>query len=196
MALTPPNLAPLYQKTDHWFQRATAALLGEVSLPTRLHQLLHRPLSHHPPRRPHPPTGLAGLPPENAIVSNSVHRTHRRNGGRLSTLTTPIFSTMVRSEIDRLVRSLPSSLSSARADDAVACTIPPLSADRWHPDRRSRLAHGACEVQTFIPILRLPPHPRGGRSLGAGGSRLLEALRRPPAQQERNIPALRVLSEP
>ena len=31
---TLPDPAPLYQKTDHWFQRATAALLGEV--PCRL----------------------------------------------------------------------------------------------------------------------------------------------------------------
>ena len=27
---TPPDPPPLYRKTDHWFQRATAALLGEV----------------------------------------------------------------------------------------------------------------------------------------------------------------------
>ena len=31
---TPSDPAPLYRKTDHWFQRATAALLGEV--PCRL----------------------------------------------------------------------------------------------------------------------------------------------------------------
>jgi hypothetical protein len=69
---TPPDPAPLYQKTDHWFQRATATLLGEVPCRLGCTSCCIGPfpitlLDVHTLQQ-----GLAGLPPDHASVSNSA----------------------------------------------------------------------------------------------------------------------------
>lgn len=156
-----PNPAPLYQQTDHWFQRATATLLGEV--PCRLGctsccigpfpitildvQILQE--------------GLAGLPADHRqrIEQRAIEQTTAMETAFPQLTQTDLLDTWSDQEIDRLVTEFHQHPCPALEADG-GCGLydhrPLVCRSMGIPTEQHGLAQGACEVQTFIPILRLP----------------------------------------
>ena len=158
---TQPSPAPLYQKTDRWFQRATAALLGEV--PCRLGctsccigpfpitildvQILQE--------------GLAGLPADHRqrIEQRAIEQTTAMETAFPQLTQTNLLDEWSDQEIDRLATEFHQHPCPALEADG-GCGVygyrPLVCRSMGIPTEQQGLAQGACEVQTFIPILRLP----------------------------------------
>lgn len=158
---TQPNPAPLYQQTDHWFQRATAALLGEV--PCRLGctsccigpfpiTILDAQILQE---------GLACLPPDHRqrIEQRAIEQTTAMETAFPQLTQTDLLDTWSDQEIDRLVTEFHQHPCPALEADG-GCGLydhrPLVCRSMGIPTEQQGLAQGACEVQTFIPILRLP----------------------------------------
>ena len=161
MAGTPPDPSPLYQETDHWFQRATAALLGEVPCKlgctsccigpfpiTRLDvQVLQQ--------------GLADLSPDHRqrIEQRALEQTAAMEASFPQLSPTHLLDNWSDQDIDRLVTEFHHHPCPALETDG-RCGVyqhrPLVCRSMGIPTEDQGLAHGACEVQTFIPILRLP----------------------------------------
>jgi len=159
--LAPPDPAPLYRKTGHWFQRATAALLGEVPCQLGCTSCCIGPfpitlLDVYTLRR-----GLTGLPP------NHRHRIEQRATEQITVMEaafpqlthTDRLDEWSDQEIDRLVTEFhdyPCPALEADGRCGVYQHRPLVCRSMGIPTEDRGLAHGACEVQTFIPIVRLP----------------------------------------
>lgn len=153
--------APLYQKTDHWFRRATATLLGEVPCRLGCTGCCIGPfpitlLDVHILRQ-----GLTTLPPDHR------HRIEQRAAEQTTAMET-VFPQLTRTDrldhwsdrdIDRLVTEFHHHPCPALEADG-RCSVydhrPLACRSMGIPTEDHGLAHGACDVQTFIPILRLP----------------------------------------
>ena len=181
---TPPSLAPLYKKTDHWFQRASAALLGEV--PCRLGctsccigpfpitlldvQTLHQ--------------GLADLSADlrERIAQRAVEQTAAMEAAFPQLTHTILLDTWSDQEIDRLVTEFHDRPCPALEVDG-RCGVydhrPLVCRSMGIPTEDGGLTHGACEIQTFIPIVRLPSAFREEEAcLAQEEAASLDALRR------------------
>ena len=158
---TLPNPAPLYQKTDHWFLRATAALLGEVPCRLGCTSCCIGPfpitlLDVHTLQE-----GLAALPPDDRhrIEQRAIEHTTKMETAFPQLTHTDLLDTWSDQEIDRLVTEFHNHPCPALETDG-RCGIydhrPLVCRSMGIPTEDRGLAHGACEVQTFIPIVRLP----------------------------------------
>ena len=183
-APTQPNPDPLYRKTDHWFQRATAALLGEVpcrlgctsccigSFPITLLDI--RTLQQ----------GLASLPPDHRhrIEQRAVEQTAAMETAFPQLTQTNLLDNWSDQDIDRLVTEfhhLPCPALEADGRCSVYQHRPLACRSMGIPTENLGLAQGACEVQTFIPILRLPSTFREEEDrLAQEEAAFLDALRR------------------
>lgn len=182
--MTPPDPGSLYHKTDHWFQRATAALLGEV--PCRLGctsccigpfpitlldvQTLHQ--------------GLAGLPTDHRhrIEQRAIEQTTQMETAFPQLTHTDLLDTWSDQAIDRLVTEFHDQPCPALEADG-RCGIydhrPLVCRSMGIPTEDCGLTHGACEIQTFIPIVRLPsPFREEESGLAQEEATSLDALRR------------------
>ncbi len=157
---TPPNPIPLYQKTDHWFQRATAALLGEVPCRLGCTSCCIGPfpitlLDVHTLRQ-----GLAGLPPDqrHRIEQRAIEQTAAMEAAFPQLIQTDLLDNWSDQEIDRLVTEFHNHPCPALEADG-SCGVyrhrPLVCRSMGIPTEDRGLAQGACEVQTFIPIVRL-----------------------------------------
>ena len=158
---TPPDPGPLYHKTDHWFQRATAALLGEVPCrlgctsccigPFPITLLDIRTLQQ----------GLAGLSPDHRhrIEQCAIEQTAAMEMAFPQLTHTDLLDTWSDQEIDRLVTRFDDQPCPALEADG-RCGVydhrPLVCRSMGIPTENRGLTHGACEIQTFIPIVRLP----------------------------------------
>lgn len=158
---TPLDPAPLYQKTDHWFQRATATLLGEVPCRLGCTSCCIGPFPITLLDVQTLQQGLAGLSPDHR------HRIEQRAIEHIAAMET-VFPQLTQSdlldnwtdqEIDRLASEFHDHPCPALEADG-RCGVyhhrPLVCRSMGIPTEDHGLAHGACEVQTFIPILRLP----------------------------------------
>ncbi len=158
---TLPDPPPLYQHTDHWFQRASAALLGEVPcrlgctsccigpFPITLLDVLTLQ------------QGLAGLPPDHRhrIEQRAVEHTAAMEAAFPQLTKTNRLDNWSDQEIDRLVTEFhhhPCPALETNGRCGVYQHRPLVCRSMGIPTEDRGVAHGACEVQTFIPILRLP----------------------------------------
>ncbi|MCX5724735.1 MAG: YkgJ family cysteine cluster protein [Nitrospirae bacterium] len=153
--------APLYQKTDRWFQRASAALLGEV--PCRLGctsccigpfpitildvQILQ--------------DGLTCLPADQRqrIEQRAIEQTAAMETAFPQLAKTELIDEWSDQEIDRLATEFhqhPCPALEANGGCGLYEHRPLVCRSMGIPTERDGLAQGACEVQTFIPIVRLP----------------------------------------
>ena len=178
------SLAPLYKKTDHWFQRASAALLGEVPC---------RPGCTSCCIGPFPITlldvqtlqqGLAGLPPDHRerITQRAAEQTAAMEAAFPQLTHTSLLNEWSDQEIDRLVAEFDDRPCPALEPDG-RCGLydhrPLVCRSMGIPMEVRGLTHGACEVQTFIPILRLPSAFREEETrLAQEEAASLDALRR------------------
>ena len=161
LAPTLLNPAPLYQKTDHWFQRATAALLGEVPCRLGCTSCCIGPfpitlLDVHTLQE-----GLAALPPDDRhrIEQRAIEHTAAMEAAFPQLTHTDLLDTWSDQEIDRLVTEFHDRPCPALETDG-RCGVydhrPLVCRSMGIPIENRGLTHGACEVQTFIPIVRLP----------------------------------------
>lgn len=159
--LTPPNPPLLYQKTDHWFQRATAALLGEVPCRLGCTSCCIGPfpitlLDVHTLQQ-----GLAGLPPDHRhrIELRAIEHTAAMEAAFPQLTQTDLLDNWADQEIDRLAAEFQNHPCPALETDG-RCGVyhhrPLVCRSMGIPIEDRGMAHGACDVQTFIPILRLP----------------------------------------
>ena len=158
---TPLNPAPLYQKTDHWFQRASDALLGEVPCRLGCTSCCIGPfpitlLDIHTLRQ-----GLAALPPEHRhrIEQRAIEQTAAMETAFPQLTHNDLLDHWSDQDIDRLATAFQDHPCPALETDG-HCGIydhrPLACRSMGIPTEDRGLAHGACEVQTFISILRLP----------------------------------------
>jgi Fe-S-cluster containining protein len=156
-----PDPAPLYRKTDHWFERATAALLGEPPCKPGCASCCVGPfpitlLDVQTLQR-----GLAGLPPDHRrrIEQRAVEQTAAMEAAFPQLADTDLIDNWSDRGIDRLVATFHQHPCPALETDG-RCGIyrhrPLVCRSMGIPTEEHGLTHGACEVQTFIPILRLP----------------------------------------
>jgi len=158
---TPPNPAPLYQHTAHWFDRATAALLGEV--PCQL-DCTNCCIGPFPITLLDVQTIQQGLP---SLSQDQRLRIEQRATEQIAAMEAA-FPQLTQSElldnwsdleIDRLVTEFHHYPCPALEPDG-RCGVyqyrPLVCRSMGIPTESHGLAHGACEVQTFIPIVRLP----------------------------------------
>jgi Fe-S-cluster containining protein len=161
VAGTPPDPPPLYQKTDHWFQRSTAALLGEVPCKLGCTSCCIGPF---PITRLDVQTlrkGLAGLQPDHRqrIEQRAIEQTAAMETSFPQLTRTDLLDNWSDQDIDRLVTKFQHHPCPALETDG-RCGVyhhrPLVCRSMGIPTEAQGLAHGACEVQTFIPIIRLP----------------------------------------
>ena len=179
-----PDPAPLYQKTDHWFQRATAALLGEIPCRIGCTSCCIGPfpitlLDVHTLQQ-----GLTGLPPDHRhrIEQRAIEQTAAMEAAFPQLTHTDLLDTWPDQEIDRLVTQFHNRPCPALEADG-HCSVyhhrPLACRSMGIPTENLSLVQGACEVQTFIPIVRLPSALREEEDrLAQEEAASLEAFRR------------------
>ncbi|HSF67591.1 MAG TPA: YkgJ family cysteine cluster protein [Nitrospiraceae bacterium] len=156
-----PDPVPLYRKTDHWFQRATAVLLGEVPCRLGCTSCCIGPfpitlLDVYTLQQ-----GLAALTPDHRrrIEQRAIAQTAAMEAAFPQLTHTPLLDDWSDPEIDRLVTEFHHHACPALEADG-HCGLydhrPLACRTMGIPTEDRGLAQGACEVQTFIPILRLP----------------------------------------
>ena len=161
MAGTPPDPPPLYQKTDHWFQRATAALLGEVPCKLGCTSCCIGPFPITLLDVQTLQQGLADLSPDHRhrIEQRAIEQTAAMEASFPQLANTHLLDNWSDQDIDRLVTEFHHHPCPALERDG-RCGVyqhrPLVCRSMGIPTEDQGLAHGACEVQTFIPILRLP----------------------------------------
>ena len=182
--LTSINPAPLYHKTDQWFQRATAALLGEVPCRVGCTSCCIGPfpitlLDAHMLRQ-----GLASLPADrrHRIEQRAIEYTTKMETAFPQLTHTELLDAWSDQEIDQLVTEFHDQPCPALEADG-RCGIydhrPLVCRSMGIPIEDRGLTHGACEVQTFIPIVRLPTALRQEEDrLAHEEAASLESLRR------------------
>jgi Fe-S-cluster containining protein len=157
----PLNPFPLYQKTDHWFRRATAILLDEVPCRLGCTGCCIGPfpitlLDVHTLRQ-----GLATLLPDHRyrIEQRAIEQTAAMETAYPELTRTDRLDHWSDQDVDRLVTEFHHHPCPALEADG-RCGVyehrPLACRSMGIPAEDHGLAHGACEVQTFIPILRLP----------------------------------------
>ena len=155
-----PDPPSLYRKTDHWFQRASAALLGEVPC---------RPGCTSCCIGPFPITlldvqtfqqGLAILPPDqrHRIEQRATEQTTAMEAAFPQLTQTTLLDRWSDQEIDRVAREFHDRPCPALEADG-RCGLydyrPLVCRSMGIPTEDRGLVYGACDVQTFIPIVRL-----------------------------------------
>lgn len=156
-----PNLPPLYKKTDHWFQRASAALLGEVPCRLGCTSCCIGPFPITLLDVQTLQQGLADLPPDHRrrIAQRAAEQTAAMEASFPQLTHSTLLDTWPDQEIDRLVTEFydrPCPALEADGRCALYDYRPLVCRSMGIPTENCGLAHGACEVQTFIPIVRLP----------------------------------------
>lgn len=184
MAGTLPDPPPLYQKTDHWFQRATAALLGEVPCKLGCTSCCIGPFPITLLDVQTLQQGLAGLSPDHRlrIEERAIEQTAAMEASFPQLSPTHLLDNWSDQDIDRLVTEFHHHPCPALETDG-RCGVylhrPLVCRSMGIPTEARGLAHGACEVQTFIPILRLPSSFREEEErLSQEEAASLDALRR------------------
>jgi Fe-S-cluster containining protein len=160
-AQTPPDPAPLYKKTDHWFQRANAALLGAVPCKLGCTSCCIGPFPITLLDVQTLQEGLAGLQPDyrHRIEQRAIEQTAAMETSFPQLTNTDLIDDWPDQEIDRLITEFHQHPCPALEEDG-RCGIyqhrPLVCRSMGIPTEDQGLAQGACDVQTFIPILRLP----------------------------------------
>lgn len=159
----PPLLfpSPLFRQTTEWFDRARAALLGEVPCREGCHRCCIGLFPVTLLDRRSVLAGLRSLPEEHrrAIRANAAAQAETLTAAAPRLTDTPLIDGWTDVEVDRLVeryRDLrcPALLENGRCAiyeyRPLACRSMGIPTDDGH------IVEGACEIQSFVPIRRLP----------------------------------------
>lgn len=159
--LSPSDPPPLYQKTDHWFQRGTSTLLGEVPCRLGCNSCCMGPfpitlLDAHTLQ-----LGLADLTSDHrhSIEQRAIEQTVAMETAFPQLTHTDLLDNWSDQEIDRLVAEFHHNPCPALEQDG-RCGVyhhrPLACRSMGIPTEDHGVTYGACDVQTFIPIIRLP----------------------------------------
>jgi Fe-S-cluster containining protein len=157
---TPPDPPPLYRKTDRWFERATAALLGEIPCRLGCTSCCIGPfpitlLDVHTLQQ-----GLAGVPLDHRhrIEQRAIEQITAMEAAFPQLTHTDLLDQWSDQEIDRLVTEFHHHPCPALEADG-RCSVynhrPMVCRSMGIPIENHGMVHGACEIQTFIPIVQL-----------------------------------------
>ncbi len=198
---TPPDPPPLYRTTDHWFQRATAALLGEVPCRLGCASCCIGPFPITLLDVQTLQQGLAGLPPDHRhrIEQRAIEQTSAMEAAFPQLTHTDLTRRMDRSgHRPTRHRVSPSSLSSTRRRRTLWSLLspPPGLPIDGHPDRRSgpgprRLRSPNLHPDSAAPFL-ISTRRRSPGTGGSIGPRSASPTYR--NGRRRSIPALWVLA--
>lgn len=176
--------APLYQQVDHWFQRAAASLLGEIPCRLGCTNCCIGPFPITVLDALTLQQGLAALPTEHRhrIQQRAIEQTTEMEAAFPRLTGSPLLDEWSDQDIDRLATTFHHLPCPALETDG-RCGIyhhrPLVCRSMGIPTDDGQIAHGACDVQTFIPILRLPSSFRKEENrLAQEEADALDALRR------------------
>jgi len=156
-----PDPPPLYQKTAHWFQRAAAALLDAVPCRLGCTSCCIGPFPITLLDVQTLQQGLASLPPKqrHQIEQRAMEQTAAMEAAFPQLSGTRLLDNWSDEEIDRLVAHCHHQPCPALEADG-RCGVyqfrPLVCRSMGIPIEDHGLSQGACDIQTFIPILRLP----------------------------------------
>lgn len=158
-------LSSMQERTDHWFARASAALVGPIPC---------RAGCSHCCVGPFPITildvqtlqeGLERLPPSSkTLIERSASEQVRAAEAAFPQLiNAPFLDNWPDSDIDRLVTQFGTTPCPALSEDGL-CRVyahrPLTCRSMGIPTETAGTVQGACQVQTFVPVLRLSPSLR------------------------------------
>ncbi|HEY7533901.1 MAG TPA: YkgJ family cysteine cluster protein [Nitrospiraceae bacterium] len=178
----PSHLTALARKTDDWFRRANASLLSQVPCRagcshcctgvfpiTRLDvRLLQEGLSHLP------------MEQRERIEERAAHQIAAFEAAYPRLEKSPSLDEWSDDEIDQAVHAFPNAPCPALRDDGLCALYayrPLTCRSMGLPTRQLATVHGACLVQTFVPIARLSASlETEEQELAAAEADLLEEL--------------------
>ena len=158
---TPSHLTRLARKTDDWFHRANAALLSQVPCHA---SCAHCCIGVFPITRLDVrllQEGLAHLPKEQQerVTGRAAHQVARLEAADPRLTTSSSLDGWSDGEIDRMVNTF-HDVPCPALDDNGLCSLyayrPLTCRSMGIPMREGATVNGACAVQTFVPIVRLP----------------------------------------
>ena len=158
---TPSHLTRLAGKTDRWFQRAKTALLSQVPCHAGC---AHCCIGVFPITRldvRHLQEGLAQLPKEQLerIGARAAYQVARLEAADPRLTASSSLDGWSDGEIDRVVNAV-HDVPCPALDDNGLCSLyayrPLTCRSMGIPVREGATVNGACTVQTFVPIVRLP----------------------------------------
>lgn len=157
---TPSLLSTLARTTDDWFRRANAALLGQVPCQAGCSQCCNGvfPITRLDARLLH--EGLAQLPDDERqrIVDRAIRQKAAMEAAEPRLADSPALDGWSDADIDRVVTAFPELPCPALNDDGL-CSLyayrPLTCRSMGIPMREGGMVNGACNVQTFVPIVRL-----------------------------------------
>ncbi len=160
LAPTPSHLVTFAGKTDDWFQRANAALLNQIPCRAGCAQCCIGvfPITRLDARLLQ--EGLAQLPGDERtrIVDRAVRQMAALEAAEPRLKSSPSLDGWPDEDIDRVVNAFHDVPCPALSENRL-CSLyafrPLTCRSMGVPTREAAMVNGACEVQTFIPIVRL-----------------------------------------
>jgi Fe-S-cluster containining protein len=151
----------LQQQTDGWFQRASAALLGQLPCRAGCSHCCIGPFAITLLDVVTLQAGLKRLQPplREEIERRAVEQTIAMSAAYPALAQSPFLDQWSDSDIDQLVgrfSSLPCPALGANGLCDLYEHRPLACRSMGIPNQERGLTHGACAVQTFVPIVRLP----------------------------------------
>lgn len=156
----PSHLVTFAGKTDDWFRRASASLLSQISCRAGCAQCCIGvfPITRLDARLLQ--EGLAQLPGDarRRIADRAVQQTAALEASESRLKSSPSIDGWSDDEIDRVVSAFHDVRCPALSDNGL-CSLyafrPLTCRSMGIPNREAVLVNGACDVQTFVPIVRL-----------------------------------------
>lgn len=188
-ASPPPIPSTLQQRTDDWFRRSSAALLGQVPC---------RAGCSHCCVGPFPITildiqslkqGLGKLPQQTRahVEQRAAEQISAMEAAYPRLIESPILDEWPDTEIDRLVGQFGTTPCPALADNGLCLVYahrPLTCRSMGIPIEEGALTQGACQVQTFVPIVRLSAALRAEEQNLAGQEAALLSARQRTADSQ------------
>ena len=150
----------LQQRTDQWFQRASAALLGQLPCKPGCFSCCIGPFAITVFDAVALQEGLGKLPraQREAVVKRAAEQASEMEAGYPALQQSPVLDQWSDAEIDRLVEQFHAMPCPALGDDGL-CRVyehrPLTCRSMGLPIDNGALTQGACSVQSFVPIVRL-----------------------------------------
>jgi Fe-S-cluster containining protein len=157
---TPSHLVAFAAKTDHWFQRASAALLNQLPCRAGCAQCCIGvfPITRLDARLLH--EGLARLPADERtrIADRAREQVAALEAAEPRLASSPSLDGWADEDIDRVVNAFHDVPCPALSENRL-CSLyafrPLTCRSMGIPTREAAMVNGACDVQTFVPIVRL-----------------------------------------
>jgi Fe-S-cluster containining protein len=188
-----PNSASLQQRTDDWFRRASASLLGQLPCRAGCSHCCIGPFAITVLDVLALAEGLKHLPSTQRedIQQRAIEQTTAMEAAYPVLKQSPFLDRWIDKKIDRLVNEFRAMPCPALGDDGL-CRLyeyrPLTCRSMGIPLEEGLVTQGACSVQTFVPIVRLSASIRAEeQSLAEKESAALDQCRRTTGAQGEEV---------